>query len=309
MKPSIASVLAVVSLLAPPARGDDKASFRIERAQATVASSSSGIDLSLVRDSDGDSMRHGWLFGLTFKAPSTTVESTAQTRLDQFPTAWRVGLKLGKEFESVEREGSNVEITEGYIAAGAQWGPKAYQYFPNFQKDSASVTKSGWSFNVDTWYERDNHGAPWALEVLANYSLNWEDAKSVGLVTTDATTGNSVVRTNKVIDRPNGQAGITARVFSFITPSAGSAIRLGPSVGLALTSKKGPSPSLGSFSDEALLRTEIWCFYLPSDAAPANLRIGVAPFFDYQLSGSELAGSYQFGLLAQLRFGSPIFTY
>jgi hypothetical protein len=117
------------------------------------------------------------------------------------------------------------------------------------------------------------------------------------------------VSDSRAVTGPLGEAGFSARLFAFSKIDADSAFAVGPALSIAGTGKKVENPKLDNLDAGWVGRVEMWVFWLPASAKPANLRVGVAPFIDLQLSGNELPGSYQAGVLAQLRFGAPLFLY
>lgn len=278
---------------------ENKGTFKVESAQVQVGTTDTTLKSTLLFDSDGDQF-HGWLAGMTLKIPPNKADGDAETRLDDFTSDWRVGASLGKEWAFL-RDKMRAQFEP-------EWGFKQFRYYPGLATSATSAFRHSFALAANwLYYHEPQARAPMAFQVKARLANDWSDAKSIGIVTPASGTMPALVEDSRIIDSPVEQSSITARVFYWQELGMGSAWALGPSAAIVFAGPKGHSLS---FSTTDVLRCEVWLYYLPPTANPANLRLGVAPFIDGYLVGESSDHRTMVpGALFQVRYGAPIWVY
>lgn len=299
-KARVACTVAVsVTLGALPARADDNAKFKLDTAQVQVATTDAVIKTAIVWDSDGSNYS-GWLIGGTLKLAASSVDGTAEARLDDYTKDWRLGLTLGKEFA--------IGVDKARVKLEPEWGFKQFIYYPTYAKPSASETDQSWAVTLDAFYYREPAAsAPSAFQARVRVARDWEDSPKVGIVTPGMPPVPDVIRDSLIVDLPRSQASITPRLFYWKEVAMGSQWAIGPSVAATIAGPKGRTFSLDS---QAVIRGEFWLYFMPASASPANFRIGISPYLSWYAKGQADDGrTIVPGALFQARYGAPIFVY
>lgn len=280
---------------------DNKGEFKLQALDFQIGTKDSKLKSTIAYDSDGTSLHGGVVLGLTFKAPLNDVEDTAQARLDDLGTGWRAGLSVGKEWQwscqpapepGSDERGPSPDWSS-FLGIEGLYGPQKFNFYP----DGGAAKKSVFTHSFDTSLSGYVHHTPkgsatWALQGKVGYAKDWKASDKAGIVGDDG-----LVRTQKVVDAPSAETTLLARAFFYRPWAAGSPLAFGPTLAYSAESKS----KIG--------RLELWVFYLPL-GAPANLRVGVAPFVDAYFAGKNKDGNQlEPGLLFQVKFGDPIFLY
>ena len=273
--------------------------FKVDAATVQVATTDSTLKVTELYDSDGDNFG-GWLAGFTLKIAASNVEGDAQSRLDDYTKEWRLGLSLGKEV-ALDRDKVRVQLEP-------EWAFKQFKYFPTTAPPSATSTNHSIDVALNAFYYREpTEAAPWALQAKLRLAHDWEDSPAVGIVTPAMPPLPALVTDSRIIDGPVVQDSLTARLFFWKQATPGSEWAVGPS---AAATFAGPKGHTSSISTTAIFRGELWLYFMPSTASPANFRIGISPFLSVYAKGEATDGRTVVpGALFQARYGAPIFVY
>lgn len=299
---ALACLLAAKTALGQEEKEEEKGEWSIDPVDVQVATSSSKIKGEVAYDTAPKSF-NGCRLGLALKIPASEGEAGApEARLDEWSSGWRIGPSFAMSFRG-EHSRSRVQLE-------TEWGPRQYKFFPLPALAEESAVRHSIAATINAWHEDHRDYSPIrAIQLRARIANEYEESKEVGIVTPAADGLPARITEQKIVESPKAEPVLTVRAFFYSQLGAkGSATLwgIGPSIVYSTQGEKGGSFTLG---DRHIIRPELWLYHHPL-SKPANIRIGVGAFASFYAKGeSEDNRRVVPGVLFQVRFGAPIFTY
>lgn len=293
-------VAAVLLTLATRPVDAAEGKFKLGEASFKVAPDKSKIEASVAYDTDGDTLK-GWRFGLKGTVPAQEISDGAQAELDEIPGTWLLGPTIAKELSW----GRGVQGTNAILAFEPQWSFAKYSYVPVLSDldTTQSEVRHSLVLNASAFYKWVRN----ALQLRVRYTREWKAMDEVGVVSPGSNGEPDSVAKSVVHEPPTTSPAFSSRLFYWHRFEK-SQFGFGPSV--AIQTKGNSGNSWSPAGKETVLRGEVWGYFMPAAAEPANLRIGLAPYIDGYLEGeSDDKSEISWGLLLQVRIGAEIFTY
>jgi hypothetical protein len=221
------------------------------------------------------------------------------------------------------------------------WGGKRFTFNPaGGEEDSAF--KSSWNVGFTAWLftsprskgtspkkdteaapvagtspKKDTEAAPVAEDIIAwifqpqiraTFTRAWEDADEAFVVRPPNAAGLQLAEKLR-IDPPSVAPKLSVRLaLPFQPPDIGQ-FALAP---VARLSTKGTAEGWNPINKVSRIRAELWVYYFAFDATAEKdpaLRIGVAPYVDFRISGSDKRGAVVPGVMLELRSGTEKLEY
>lgn len=224
-------------------------------------------------------------------------------------------------------DGHCSELPKGWkvrLRGSGEFGGRTYAWRPLDAEDSLERARySGAAqLSVDAVImdrpnrnDREQTGWTFGPSFTVRYTQEWADDDEVGVLDASALdpVPSGEVRVDpRVVGAPHTDPTLSFRVFSyFAPPTPRRMFAFGPalavtSVGEAQT-REGVHAPVG---DKLIARGEFWFYFMPTDAATVNTRLGIAPFFDATVSGrSDGEPLVETGALVSFQVGKPVYRY
>jgi len=290
---------------------DNKVDITISPEATAIFNSSTNTLTAGLQGQFGDLAKEGAthvkLFG---KTPIQGNQDTPLVQFDRLVSNWRIGGGLGYEADLTGQTGPAMY---GQITSTFEWGNDRFTYNPGGGTDQHATRRSSWAAEIDALAgfltPKDGQFIP---QVLTRYDRSFKADKTVG-VERGTTTDGKILTQNVVINPPTARPLTTVQGFVPFYLSTHLPVAFGPSIAYAW---------LGNKNDEVggevqRIRSELWVYYFPVQAANefaattkiANVRIGLAPFWDARTKGTDDRSANEYGVLVQLRLGVNLKDY
>lgn len=306
-----AIVIAVALATATSAHADDKLTSKLTP-RVTVASSIAKTQLEASIERAWNNISHDIGDGPAptgyrehrlrfFARVPVDGEDSTTARLDRSTATARLGAKLTLAWSN---SAAGADHCAHHLVLAAEFGMSRFEYFPDGDKDAKrSDTHSSGAIEVE--YRKlvaRTGGVQLVPQVRVRWARDWKPADKVGVVIPGVAPKPDTVK-EMIIDAP-GVAPETS--IRFAMPfTFGSELGYGPSLKYTLTGDKGdylPGHKVQRARGE-------WFFYwFPSDLKPGG-RIGIGPYVDYRVSGTDDLRQTEYGALIDLRLGAKLADY
>ncbi|WP_426750251.1 hypothetical protein [Myxococcus sp. Y35] len=281
----------------------DEGKLRFDPVSLLVGKDVTKVELEPKYDSDGDNF-NGWLLGGKVKIPATKVEGSAQAALLEFNDAWALGPVIGKQFSGGDPEENSWKFL---LQGECELGLRTFKYFPGAGEEDEKSTRLSFAPAATALFWKGSQTREFAFQARIRYAREWKEAKAVGIVTpgSEADGTPALVKEEKIVDQPSVTPALTGLMYGY-TRSGSSNVAFG----LALKYTTTGTKELHALSKgPEVFRPEFWVYYLPSDVKPANLRLGVGAYADLYTRGEAEEDVETYGLLLQVKWGTPVFAY
>lgn len=295
----ITAVTILASMVCAPreASADDQAAVVLPFATATFKNTDSRLEAG------GEWQPQSFRIRVLGRFPFVKDSKPPTVSFDKDTDTWRAVLSIQNETDLTTDSGAANLFRYG---VDLEWGVAKYAYNPDGATEEKKESHSSYAAELRfLWY----HGAPksngiqFAPQVYGRYDRSYKDADKEQRVTPKELGVPAVVK--EVIPNPPSAKPQTLLRLAMPLYGFGGPVAIGPAVALAMSGDNGDT--IGS----SLVRTraEMWVYFFPKDDGKSNVRIGLAPFYDRRLKGTDKRDETEYGALLQLRVGTNLLEY
>lgn len=242
---------------------------------------------------------------ITGRVPLEKDSNPQFSQIDSHTDNWRIGCFIYKEWDTTRKEGP----TNTYrLGIKGYWGYSKFKYFPNGGNLEDSQSQHSFSAAVNFgWFHTSGRsgGLQISPQLKILYARDWEASDEIGIVIPGEGDSPSTVK-DKIISPPKTIPKIFLQVAMPFYTGSKLPIGFGPSLGLIISGSDRDWFPKGAATR---LRSEFWIYWFPIMKEKTNVRLGLAPFLDSRVGGSDELDKNVYGVLLQMRIGVTLLEY